>query len=308
MTAQLPHEWSGDDWQDWCDLLFHARHAPAGYIRVPDNDRGDLGIEGYSVDGTGCMYQCYATEAVDVRTRYTKQRDKITTDLKKLQARAEAFKKLLGDHKMCRWILVVPLSDSKDLVAHARAKEAEVRALGLSFLDPEFTIVIQTDRQDFPSECLKLDAEAIAVIPAIPAPGEHHVDEAIATLQVDEAEQVATMDAKLQRAGVTDHIAARDRLLRQLVDADNITAELRRDFPSTHETVVTQQRIEERDILAERDFDGLHGGSVTEIRGRFQQRLGEAAPAIGADHASRLAHGAVGRWLLECPLDFPETT
>jgi hypothetical protein len=306
VTSQLAHGWSGDDWQEWCDLLFHARHAPAGYVRVPDKDRGDLGIEGYSVDGTGCMYQCYATEAVDVPTRYEKQRDKITIDLGKLKINTSGFARLLGAHRMSHWVLVVPLHDSKELVFHARSKEAQIRELKLPYLEADFTVIIQTDRQDFARERAQLDAAALAIVPPITALDDGQADEAVATFKVDGAEQVAVMDAKLRRAGLADTVTARDRLLRQLVDADNITAELRRDFPTTHEAVLTQQRIEERDILSERDFAGLHAGSIGEIRGRLQQRLHDAAPAIGADHASRLAHGALGRWLLECPLDFPE--
>jgi hypothetical protein len=84
VTAQPSHTWSGDDWQAYCDLLFQERHKPAGYVRVPDKDRGDLGIEGYTIDGTACMYQCYATQAVALRERYEAQRNKITRDLTKL--------------------------------------------------------------------------------------------------------------------------------------------------------------------------------------------------------------------------------
>jgi hypothetical protein len=308
MTPTLAHEWSGDDWQEWCDLLFHARHAPAGYVRVPDVDGGDLGIEGYSVDGTGCMYQCYASETVDLRKRYEDQRDKITTDLRKLVSNQTRIVQLVGTHCMRSWILVVPLHDSKELVFHARKKEREMCELTLPFLDTNFTVVIQTDRQDFAAERKMLDAAAVAQVPPIAETDAAKTTVAVATLKVDEAEQVATMDSKLGRAGVVDSVAARDRLLHLLVDADNITAQLRRDFPTTHERVLNQHRIEERDILAERDFNQLHPGSIREIRNRLEQGLRESAPGIGADHANRLAHGAVGRWLLECPLDFPEAS
>ena len=69
---------------------------------------------------------------------------------------------------------------------------------------------------------------------------------------------------------------------------------------------MTEQRIEERAIIDERDFNQLHAGSEIDVRSRLQERLVIAASGIGVDHASRLAHGAVGRWLLECPLDFPD--
>src|SRR4051812_17856470 len=112
------HIWSPDDWEEYCNGLFRERHGPTGYVRVPDRDRGDLGMEGYSMDGTGVIYQCYATEATEVGERYAKQRDKITKDLGKLVAKAERVAALLGDNVMGFWALVVPLYDSKELVIH----------------------------------------------------------------------------------------------------------------------------------------------------------------------------------------------
>ena len=41
----------GDEWQEYCEQLFALKH-PGSYARMPDEDRGDLGIEGYSTDGT----------------------------------------------------------------------------------------------------------------------------------------------------------------------------------------------------------------------------------------------------------------
>src|SRR4051794_12412657 len=112
MDAQRSHTWSGDDWQAYCELLFQKRHEPAGYVRVPDKDRGDLGVEGYTIDGSGCIYQCYASEAVDVRGLYEAQRDKITRDLGKLVKNRVGVANLFGTHMMRIWILVVPWYDS----------------------------------------------------------------------------------------------------------------------------------------------------------------------------------------------------
>jgi hypothetical protein len=39
-----PHIWSPDDWEVYCDGLFRERHGPTGYVKVPDRDRGDLGM------------------------------------------------------------------------------------------------------------------------------------------------------------------------------------------------------------------------------------------------------------------------
>ncbi|MDR0604437.1 MAG: hypothetical protein LBG80_09075, partial [Bacteroidales bacterium] len=39
---------SGDEWQDLGNALIGLKYGPANYQRVPDNDRGDAGIEGFT--------------------------------------------------------------------------------------------------------------------------------------------------------------------------------------------------------------------------------------------------------------------
>lgn len=299
------HIWSPDDWEDYCNQLFRERHGTTGYVRVPDRDRGDLGMEGYSIDGTGLIYQCYVTEATDVGVRYAKQRDKITKDLGKLVAKPDRISALLGDTVIRFWALVVPLYDSRDLIAHARAKEREMRTLGLPFLAEDFKVVVMTD-DDFAAERLVLDELGVGSVPS-PAPmTEEELRTSVADFKASEPHQVTAMDDKLARAKVLDVVGVRDRLLRRTVEADNIREHLRVDYPSTSELVLRQLAIEERAIMQERDFNLLHNGSVVTVRERLTARLGENVKSLGQAEADRLAHGQVGRWLLECPLDFPE--
>jgi hypothetical protein len=300
------HIWSPDDWEDYCDGLFRERHGPTGFVTVPDRHRGDLGMEGYSIDGSGVIYQCYVTEANEVGERYAKQRDKMTKDLGKLVAKADRVRGLLGDNVMCFWALVVPLYDSKDLIVHARAKEQEMRERDLPFLADDFTIVLFTE-DDFAAERAVLDRHGIATVHAGAPLTDADIEKSVADLKASESHQVTTMDEKLSRAKVSDVTDMRERMLRQVVDADNIREHLRVDFPSTSEKVLTQLGIEERAIISERSLDMLHKGSLLDVRERFKERMAANVRALGQDEADRLAHGQVGRWILECPLDFPET-
>jgi hypothetical protein len=296
--------WSGDDWEDYCELLCSERHAPAGYQRVPDTDRGDLGLEGFSVDGHGCGYQCYATKARDVKARYEAQRDKMTTDLSKLSRNASRVGKLLGTHKLHRWIFLVPVHDSKELVMHARAKEAELRGLSLDFLAEEFAVVIQTDADFGRERALIADrgAAVISVLPEEVEPG------AVDRLRRADQRQVRTMDKKLAKILSGDRVTdLREQMLRSAVDGGNIRDHLRRSHPQIGEQVERQVAIERRDVLAERDLGETHKGSVLEVRKRLETRLHEKVAPLGDDQASRLAHATVARWLMECPLDFPES-
>src|SRR5258707_3045981 len=295
-------EWSGEEWQEFCDPLFTERHAPSGYQRVPDRDRGDLGIEGFSLDGEGCAYQCYACEQTGVRERYEAQRDKMTVDLGKLVKNRERVASLIGTHPLRRWVFVVPLHDSKELVIHARQNEEELREKGLPFLAEDFTVVIQT-ADDFAIERALVEERGAATI----AVARREVAEAaVERLAAEEAEQVRTMDRKLAKVS-GDPTRARGLMLRQAVDGDNILEDLKNHHPLIREQVTRQIDTERRNVLNEREVGELHRGSVTGVRERLEGRLREQAAAIGDDGANRLSHATVARWRMECPLDFPES-
>jgi hypothetical protein len=303
--STLRHIWSPDDWEQYCDGLCRQRHGATGYVRVPDRDRGDLGLEGFSIDGTGIIYQAYATDEVDVGKRYEKQRDKMTKDLGKLVRNADRVAAVLGDNVVKYWVLLVPVHDSKDLIAHARTKEQEMRGHGLPFITGSFQVLIHTEA-DFAAERAALDTLGMGTIPpSVPLTAEA-AEESIDELKADQPDQVKTMDDKLRRARVTDVAELRERLLRQVVEADNIRDHLRVDYPSTSERVLTEFEMEESAVLLERDFNQLHRGSVVTVRERLSGRLAERVPALPAAEVDRLAYGQVGRWLLECPLDFPQ--
>ena len=209
------------------------------------------------MDGTGVIYQCYVTEATRVGERYVKQRDKTTKDLGKLVAKSDRVASLLGDNVMGFWALVVPICDSKELIIFARAKEQEIRSLSLPFLADAFRIVILTD-DDFAAERIALDQRGISTVPTSQPLDEQKLSRSVADLKAAEPDQVASMDDKLGRARVLMCAGLRERLLRQIVDADNIREHLRVGYPSTSELVLTQLAVEERAILQERDFNLLH--------------------------------------------------
>lgn len=77
MSAHIPRL-SGEEWQDWANKLLTCHYGPTEYQRVPDNDRGDAGIEGFTLSN-GHAYQAYGCEEpLSTSERHAKQRDKMT--------------------------------------------------------------------------------------------------------------------------------------------------------------------------------------------------------------------------------------
>lgn len=131
----------GNSWERLCQLVFKRKFTSDGYTHIPATP-GDYGLEGFT-KSTGCGYQCYCPDKVyPTRELYEKQRDKITTDLKKLETNQADLTKLLGTTKLRRWHLVTPTIAHNDLIKHAQAKESEVRGWNLSILAPDFQVLV----------------------------------------------------------------------------------------------------------------------------------------------------------------------
>lgn len=68
----------GIEWENHIQLLL-KRHYGTNYQGVSDEDGGEYGIEGFSLDS--CVYQCYAAkEPVTTEELYKNQSNKITRD------------------------------------------------------------------------------------------------------------------------------------------------------------------------------------------------------------------------------------
>lgn len=151
------HEfWDPNDWELHAFGLLQDRHGATSVMKVPARHKGDFGVDYYCVSGR-VAYQCYAVqEPCDVDDRATKQKAKITKDLKKFCTRAELASLFVGN-KVERWILVVPIHDSAQVNLHLSAKTAQVRALGLAYVATDFEVLVH-DLECFDPASLELRA------------------------------------------------------------------------------------------------------------------------------------------------------
>src|SRR3546814_20544433 len=104
---------------------------------MPASHSGELWI-GVNVLSDLVIYQCYAVEEpLDIAIRADRQKSKITTDLKKLIAGASEVSKLLLSKPLKKWILLVPVHDSKDVNMHCAKKTADLRGMDLALRSDE---------------------------------------------------------------------------------------------------------------------------------------------------------------------------
>src|SRR3546814_5651337 len=61
--------------------------------------------------------------------------------------------KLLLSKPLKKWILLVPVHDSKDVNMHCAKKTADLRGMDLALLDPDFEVCVH-DQKQFPGKAL----------------------------------------------------------------------------------------------------------------------------------------------------------
>ena len=132
----------GDSWETFCQGCFKQKYSEEGYQEIPADTHGDMGIEGFT-SRTGKVFQCYCpdndTTTADLHTR---QKNKITTDLEKLETYQNELVRYLKDYKIKEWIFVTPKYRNKELIAFCKEKEEEFRKRNLPHIDPNFEVLV----------------------------------------------------------------------------------------------------------------------------------------------------------------------
>jgi hypothetical protein len=293
---------SGDDWQKWADRLLSARYGPGDYQRVPDRHRGDAGIEGF-VLSLGHAYQAYGPEEpLSIDARYEKHRDKMTRDTKKFIENRDILRPIFGAISISRWILFVPVFDSRDLVAHATKRTSEIQAALLPYVTSDFRVAIVSET-DFEAErdaVLKSTAITIDVLP-------READaSAVQNWQAESASLLVTMNRKLAKIHGINSANAANIVIRKLLEGQNLLDDYRR-FPETRRTVQAIKRRKENFLEAESTFSEKKPRELlNHVRRDIEIALREEIPQMSPANATALAWEAVADWLARCPLDFPE--
>ena len=298
--------WHGREWEDYCVSLLQKRYAirsPHSLQLVPAKDRGDLGLEAFSHEGYG--YQCYAAEEpLATGQLYEKQRDKLTTDLGKLEAKSGDIHKMLGPVVIHRYVFMVHRHDSRQLITHAQTKAAELVELGLPFISRDFRIVIET-ASDYVAERAELHA--------IPKP-------LITVPDVEAAETAAWMSenpglltvAGKKLAKIIDSPGTRDAVLETLLDqyleGENALEKLRTFAPEGHQAVLIAKAQREKLLILKYPSASLKTqGAMVDIASAVQTAFVAANPLLDAHLAETLAWASIADWLMRCPLDFGGT-
>jgi hypothetical protein len=297
----------GTSWERLCQLAFKQKFGTT-YQHMPKSP-GDFGLEGWTTDGLG--FQCYCPEKHYTQSElYDAIRDKITEDVGKLKLYAAEIAERLGSTKIQKWLLVTPVVEHNKLHRHARKKEGEARAWGISILTDDFTIYIQ-DGGFYASEfeqCRRNEGASLQLGPALspvdvlkPAPEAYE--------QLIDRKNRARL---LSRSGSSGFEAALFKLNQitgdKFLRCDHHLATIERASPQAYYQIIRiiGHYAEELEELAY-TWAGEASELVDEVKAQLCQRIeSELAGRVTFSDANKIADLVVSRWLAVCQLDFAE--
>jgi hypothetical protein len=279
----IVREWEGTAWQDFCVELLRMRYANHNLVEVPDRHNGDLGLEAFTHDGVA--FQCYAAkEPLSTNSLYEHQRDKLTTDLGKLQKNKLKLSRLLNGVEVHRYVFLVHRHDSKELVIHAQTKASEVRAWGLPFIRDDFAITVETD-DHYAQERNRMTSIPSQLVEATPA------DEQVLTEWGDEnADMLEDARRKLVNIGIRG------------AGLDNYLVQLSGMFLRGENGLAKESMLS----LEYPPGSTNNGTDVTRIVKDVAAEIVRDSGGVPPNLANTLAWSMVADWILRCPLDFQE--
>jgi len=297
---------NGDTWEDLCQLVFKSKYGCDGYQEMPAAP-GDFGIEGFTLS-TGRAFQCYCPDRVYAQdVLLTKQKDKISADVKKLQRYNDDLVVRLGTTKIKDWCFVSPEINHHKLLAHARVKEAEARSWGLEILHDDFTVHLHdadfylreiNEIRSFQGGAISF-GEVPTVLPILNQPIEIY-------------EQHIMRKSKLRISPLDDPTRSSrvDRLythtLKKFLEHDNYFNALNNVSPTVYFRLVRLLSIFEQDV---QEWGLTWSGTAESLTEKVTEKLKERIfielqPGIDQSLASQITHHTIARWLAACELDF----
>ncbi|MET8359749.1 hypothetical protein [Micromonospora sp. NPDC005171] len=292
---------SGNEWQDLCVRVLHAHHGGGQFTEVADQEDGDAGLEGYSLDG--CVYQCYApeNEPLDASARYRKQRRKMTTDVGKFIENKEKITKVVPPGYQAKmWILLVPVITTKRLLEHAHAQTVRLRAEALPYADSNIVVMPHTLRsyEDAKHRVIARQIERLQ-LPQVAAQDFQSIADP----------PIQTMNGKLSRTAGFNDANRRSRFIDRLLTNSVVGKEQRewiRDQYSELGTELEDQLSDlEARLEAQYPLDQPNPDHLLAAILRDTEEVVSGVLNVRKSQARVLAEGQVAQWLMDCPLDFP---
>jgi hypothetical protein len=294
----------GSEWDEYCHRLLSLKYSNY-YQRVPSKFGGDLGIEGF-VQHSGIVFQCYCPDGEPTSPElYMSQRDKITTDINKLLNNETELIKILGDLLIREWHFITPRYENKELLAHCRRKEEEVKAANAPHIHPDFMILIKTEDDYIPEKGILNNYGLVIIDPPIKAPLPFQIK--AWTNQNNSLYQ--NLNDKIQKLtnDPDDKIKIIETNIRCYLIGQNTLENIRTQFPEQYEKIYELKDSWENRIslMSMVPTNNSPGDILFNALNLYKAELETGFPKIISRKTLEvLSNEAISDWLIRCPLDF----
>lgn len=296
--------YDGNYWEEVCQQCMKIKYYKDGYQELPAS-QGDLGIEGFT--RTGVVIQCYCPDQdYDPRVMYEKQRDKVTTDLKKLIKNEKKLKEYLREIKIKEWIFLTPIIKQKELVKHCHDKEIEFQNLKNEHISSDIRILAY-DEDFFKCELEQLMGSSNKLTLCVDiTEAEIQEWQSNNNILVERANRKNKNRININQPGVNKKInKLTDTTIHDFVEYERLLQNMKSLTPEKYEKFmklvsVTERHIEDMCVSNENSNVTLLQ-NVTEL---LKKKIVENFKDFSEDTCDRLTNGVIADWIFRCPIEF----
>lgn len=299
--ATYAEKLSPKEWEAFCAIMLRYHYKAKNFWEVPDEDKGDLGLEFYAIDGT--LFQCYYPDLnTDMAGYKAKIQKKIREDLKKLKKNETAIAKLLDEIVVNQWVLMIPELKSKDLIAYCNKKKKEVLNEDISYIDAEnFQVKIET-ASSYPEG--ELFAKGVYG-KAIDIPLAEVTENDIIAWQEGNSEFASNIGRKSNSLMGERSENFKDRVVTKYIQIEKFLDQLREDHPDLHELVEDSARAQLEKMKDDSLFqDSLDKQFVQGVVQSNSDAFSKHSKYMSDTNMQSLSFGYLSKWLAECYMDF----
>lgn len=309
----LGFELDGNSWEDLCIDICRIAYSEEFFHEIPANFKGDGGIEGFTKSEAGIVIQCYCPNDpnLDYNSLYESQRDKVTTDIKKI-IRNKNLLQTLGVKKICRWIFMIPEYKDRRILAHCQAKQEEILRVkqedpeGLDYISDEFQVDIKV-AADFKTEIARIVRKGITDV-KLEIPDTDTID-----WENVESEKSENITRKMKAVSLSEeeNVNKINKLVEYHVKnyiSGKITLEkLAEDYPEIWEDVMEMERafknkVTEKTLLSSGNKMNLETYQL--LSTEFEEALKVKLEYLSLEGVMTLSSNIVSGWLADCHMEF----
>lgn len=283
--------------------MLRQHYGQPNFWEVPDEDKGDLGIEFYAVDGT--LFQCYyPNKHTDMDGYKKKIQKKIRVDLTKLTLYESQIAEILDGIKIRQWVLLIPEFKSKDLIKYCNRKKRDVVSKNISFIDPDrFEVKIETADSYPDAKVYAMTFSGKQIDIPIADISEIEKENWIESENNSEFLQNIRRKSDVLMSANPDEFKA--RVVTKYIQNEKFLDQLRDEHPDVFDVVEDSARARLDKMQDDAIFaNSIDSNFIASILDGNEKSFQKCSTFMSERNRQSLSFGYLSKWLAECFMDF----